>query len=94
MALGFSWKKLNKAVAPDAVPKIQTTSSLAETASASDDNSAKEILALLELELGAMIRQLERASASVAGRAQSTAAKLSTIRQRTEAPHWPNKRCT
>ena len=47
--------------------------------------SAKEILELLELELGAMIRQLERAANSVAGGAEATAATLSTIRQRTDA---------
>ncbi len=44
-----------------------------------------EILELLELELGAMIRQLERAANSVAGGAEATAATLSTIRQRTDA---------
>ncbi len=48
-------------------------------------DSAKEILELLELELGAMIRQLERAASSVAGGAEATAATLSTIRQRTDA---------
>ena len=46
-------------------------------------DSASEIIELLELELGAMIRQLERAAASVAGGAEATAATLSTIRQRT-----------
>ena len=50
-----------------------------------DSDSAKEILELLELELGAMIRQLERAANSVAGGAESTAATLSNIRQRTDA---------
>src|SRR5438309_1659729 len=48
-------------------------------------DSAREILELLELELGAMIRQLERAANSVAGGAESTAATLSTIRARTDA---------
>src|SRR4030081_840880 len=51
----------------------------------SDSDSAREILELLELELGAMIRQLERAANSVAGGAEATAATLSTIRQRTDA---------
>src|SRR3979490_3472532 len=54
-------------------------------ADASDSDSAKEILELLGLELGAMIRQLERAANSVAGGAEATAATLSTIRQRTDA---------
>ena len=56
----------------------------AEAACAEGD-SAREILELLELELGAMIRQLERAANSVAGGAEATAATLSTIRQRTDA---------
>src|SRR5881628_598027 len=50
-----------------------------------DHDSAKEILELLELELGAMIRQLERAANSVAGGAQSTATTLAAIRDRTDA---------
>ena len=53
-------------------------------ASASDlapDNSAKDILDLLELELQAMMRQLERAAQSVASGAQSTADTLSAIRE-------------
>ncbi len=52
---------------------------------ASDSDSAREILELLELELGGMIRQLERAASSVAGGAEATAATLATIRQRTDA---------
>src|SRR4030081_390076 len=51
----------------------------------SDSDSAKEILELLELELGAMIRQVERAANSVAGGAEATAATLATIRRRTDA---------
>ncbi|HMI13917.1 MAG TPA: methyl-accepting chemotaxis protein [Bradyrhizobium sp.] len=58
---------------------------IADAADAPDGDSAKEILELLELELGAMIRQLERAANSVAGDAEATAATLSTIRQRTNA---------
>ena len=57
----------------------------AEAAGASDSDSARQILELLELELGGMIRQLERAANSVAGGAEATAATLSTIRQRTDA---------
>ncbi len=48
-------------------------------------DSAREILELLELELGGMIRQIERAANQVAGGAQSTAATLSAIRQRADA---------
>ncbi len=57
------------------------------TAPASDlapDNAAKDILDLLELELQAMMRQLERAAQSVASGAQSTADTLSAIRERTD----------
>ena len=50
-----------------------------------EGDSAKAILELLELELGGMIRQLERAATSVAGGAEATAATLSTIRERTDA---------
>jgi methyl-accepting chemotaxis protein len=58
---------------------------VADAALVSDSDSAKGILELLELELGGMIRQLERAANSVAGGAEATAATLSTIRQRTDA---------
>src|SRR4051812_28306841 len=68
------------AVEPAAVPTI-----VADAPAHSNDDSAREILELLELELGAMIRQLERAANSVAGGAEATAATLSTIRQRTDA---------
>jgi methyl-accepting chemotaxis protein len=57
----------------------------ADNPSASDNDSSREILELLELELGAMIRQLERAAGSVADGAEATAVTLGTIRQRTEA---------
>ncbi|MGO4712444.1 methyl-accepting chemotaxis protein [Bradyrhizobium sp. 2TAF24] len=49
-----------------------------------EDNTAAQILELLEVELQAMIRQLERAAASVAGGARSTADTLADIRRRTE----------
>jgi methyl-accepting chemotaxis protein len=48
-------------------------------------DSAREILELLELELGGMIRQIERAANQVAGGAQSTATTLTTIRERADA---------
>src|SRR4051812_23058054 len=51
----------------------------------SASESAKDILELLELELGGMIRQLERAANSVAGGAEATATTLAAIRERTEA---------
>ena len=48
------------------------------------DNS-HEILELLETELGGLIRQLERAANAVANGAQSTAATLHAIRERSDA---------
>src|ERR1700676_5034969 len=71
------------AAASDAPPAAAEASDTSQGASNGD--SAREILELLELELGALVRQLERAASSVAGGAQSTADTLSTIRQRTEA---------
>ena len=73
-----------EAAAPAAEAKVPQAPAATEAASTEGD-SAKAILELLELELGAMIRQLERAANSVAGGAEATAATLSTIRQRTDA---------
>ncbi|WP_426532294.1 methyl-accepting chemotaxis protein [Bradyrhizobium sp. McL0615] len=84
MAFGLFKKRVPEPALPAAQPKAQTVAHATETASA-DGDSAKAILELLELELGAMIRQLERAANSVAGGAEATAATLSTIRQRTDA---------
>src|SRR5882724_6841433 len=85
MAFGLFRKRLPEPVAPTAEPAAATPAIAADRAGASDSDSAREILELLELELGAMIRQLERATNSVAGGAEATAATLSTIRQRTDA---------
>ena len=84
MAFGLFGKRVPKAAAPAAEHPVPATAPAAEAAGAESD-SAKEILELLELELGGMIRQLERAANSVAGGAEATAATLSTIRQRTDA---------
>jgi methyl-accepting chemotaxis protein len=67
------------------VIRPEAPAAFAEASEISDGDSAREILELLELELGALVRHLERAACSVAGGAQSTATTLSTIRQRTEA---------
>ncbi len=56
-----------------------------EVTPAAEADSAKDILELLELELGGMIRQLERAANSVASGAEATAATLVAIRQRADA---------
>ncbi|UGY19664.1 methyl-accepting chemotaxis protein [Bradyrhizobium septentrionale] len=86
MAFGLFRKQVPEPAAPAAEPKVPATvaaPSATETDSAKD--SAREILELLELELGAMIRQLERAAGSVADGAEATATKLATIRARTDA---------
>jgi methyl-accepting chemotaxis protein len=83
MAFGLFRRRLPEPAAPAVEPPAGIPAAMASATPASD--SASEILELLELELGAMIRQLERAAGSVAGGAEATAATLSTIRQRTDA---------
>jgi methyl-accepting chemotaxis protein len=78
-------KRLPEPVAQPVEPEAVTPACAVDAPAASDSDSAREILELLELELGAMIRQLERAANSVAGGAEATAATLSTIRHRTDA---------
>src|ERR1700683_5120061 len=85
MALGLfqRHRHLPEPAAPAVEPPAAMPKGTAEAAPQS--NATNEILELLELELGAMIRQLERAANSVATGAEATAATLSTIRQRTDA---------
>ena len=85
MAFGLFRKRLPEPAAPAVDPAVAPPAVAAAAPGNSDSDSAREILELLELELGAMIRQLERAANSVAGGAEATAATLSTIRQRTDA---------
>jgi methyl-accepting chemotaxis protein len=85
MAFGFFRKRVPEAAAPAVEPRIPAAAALTEASAGAAGDSAREILELLELELGAMIRQLERAANSVAGGAEATATTLSTIRQRTDA---------
>ncbi|MEH2504250.1 methyl-accepting chemotaxis protein [Bradyrhizobium sp. AZCC 1578] len=88
MAFGLFKKRVPEPVLPAVRPKAQTAAQPAAAvteAGSGDGESARAILELLELELGAMIRQLERAANSVAGGAEATAATLTTIRQRTGA---------
>jgi methyl-accepting chemotaxis protein len=79
MAFGLFRKKPVEPAVPETVPVAVAA------AAAPEVDSAREILELLELELGALIRQLERAAQSVAGGADSTATTLTTIRARTDA---------
>ena len=91
MAFGLFRKRPTESAAPApelrGEPKPSTTSipAASEPAAGAEGESARAILELLELELGAMIGQLERAAGSVAGGAEATAATLATIRQRTNA---------
>src|SRR4051794_27855595 len=85
MAFGLFRKRLPDMAATAAAPEAAQPAASSEPAAAVESDSAREILELLELELGAMIRQLERAANAVAGGAEATAATLTTIRQRTDA---------
>src|SRR6202048_4160736 len=85
MAFGWFRKRRPEPAAPAIAPQAPAPVAMAEASGPSDSDSAREILELLELELGAMIRQLERAANSVADGAEATAATLTTIRERTDA---------
>src|SRR6267143_1281666 len=85
IAFGLFRKRRSEPAASAVESQAATPTIVADACNTSDSDSAREILELLELELGAMIRQLERAANSVAGDAEATAATLSTIRQRTNA---------
>src|SRR5215475_2535249 len=85
MAFGLFRKPKPKAAAHVvAAPGARQAIAVADAAPAEID-SAKDILELLDLELGGMIRQLERAAQLVAGGADATAATLANIRERTDA---------
>lgn len=85
MAFALFRKRLPAVAAPAAVPQVAPSPVDPQRAAAAEGDSAREILELLELELGAMIRQLERAANSVAGGAEATATTLAAIRDRTDA---------
>jgi methyl-accepting chemotaxis protein len=85
--MAFAWFARRAAPAPAAEPDItpRLTAPLAEPAPSAEAESAKAILDLLELELGGMIRQLERAANLVATGADATSGTLTDIRQRADA---------
>ncbi len=83
MAFGLFRKRPAEPAAAIAEPKAPAAA-VVDAAATAENDASKAILELLELELGAMIRQLERAANSVADGAEATAATLSTIRQRTD----------
>jgi methyl-accepting chemotaxis protein len=84
MAFGLFGKRVPEPAAPAVETQAAKRAPAPEIPTPSDGDSAKEILELLELELGGMIRQVERAANSVASGAEATAATLSAIRQRTD----------
>src|SRR5437773_12447810 len=84
MAFGLFRKRQPEPAAP-AIENAPAPAAATDIPAATESDSAREILELLDLELGAMIRQLERAASSVASGVEATAATLSTIRQRTGA---------
>ena len=69
MAFGLFRKRLPEQATPVISPDAPVAAP--EPIAAPHHDSAREILELLELELAAMIRQLERAATSVASGAQS-----------------------
>lgn len=83
MAFGFFAKRAAPLPAP--AVEIKATGPGPDAIAATEADSAKAILDLLELELGGMIRQLERAANSVESGAEATAGTLSNIRERADA---------
>ena len=81
MAIGL-FRRAAPAPAPESQAKPAVVT---EAADHSEAESIRQILELLEIELGGMIRQLDRAAGSVAGGAEATAVTLATVRQRTDA---------
>jgi methyl-accepting chemotaxis protein len=84
MAIGLFRKSAPKPPSPGPESQAKPAAAAAVTDN-SEAESSRQILELLEIELGGMIRQLERAASSVAGGAEATAATLSAVRQRTDA---------
>ena len=84
MAIGLFRKSAPKPPSPGLEAQAKPVA-VAKVADNSEAESSRQILELLEIELGGMIRQLERAASSVAGGAEATAATLSAVRQRTDA---------
>src|SRR5258708_17081868 len=83
MAFALFRKRGLEPVAPALEPAASPT--IGADLGTAEADSAKEILELLDLEIGGMIRRLERAARSVAGGADAAAKTLSAIRQRTDA---------
>jgi hypothetical protein len=78
VALGFARGDLLEVASAGAV-YLPANIPTDEPPPVSADDSEKQILALLELELGVLSRRLERVARSVANGAQSAGTRLSTI---------------
>ena len=88
MVLGLFRRQTTPVVEATEPPPAAAASLPATTQANAPENArdnAQEILELLETELGGLIRQLERAANAVANGAQSTAATLHAIRERSDA---------
>ncbi len=84
MANAWFWRRSASAETASIAPSQASIANAPVRAVAVDDG-AKDVLDLLDVELKGMVRQLERAAASVAGGAQSASQTLAAIRQRTDA---------
>jgi methyl-accepting chemotaxis protein len=85
MAFSFRRRRESAQVVTESAPADAMKVAEAAPARAARIDSARRTLELLELDLVAMVRQVERAAGSVADGAASTAETLSTIRDRTAA---------
>src|SRR5437764_7877 len=85
MANAWFWRRTAPAETVDAKPPSQSSDRSDAASAIVVDDGAKDVLDLLDIELKGMVRQLERAAASVAGGAQSASETLAAIRQRTDA---------
>jgi len=84
MASAWFWRRSASAEMASTAPS-EASSANAPVRAVAVDDGAKDVLDLLDVELKGMVRQLERAAASVAGGAQSASQTLAAIRQRTDA---------
>ncbi|TAH64952.1 MAG: methyl-accepting chemotaxis protein [Rhodopseudomonas palustris] len=85
MVLGLFRRQPTPVVEPPPAAAASLPATTQANAPENARDTAQEILELLETELGGLIRQLERAANAVANGAQSTAATLHAIRERSDA---------
>jgi methyl-accepting chemotaxis protein len=83
--MAFSFRRRQQESAEIAAEVPAAAPAVATASPDPSDSEAKRTLELLELDLVAMVRQVERAASSVADGASSSAEILATIRERTAA---------